>query len=85
MRGLTDPQHFSDMFAVFPTARLSVRTTTVVEDLASGLPAHSGIEVIWDLHLAAGQAKRNGKLEMAASLLEIAEAAERLKRRATRP
>ena len=67
------------MFAVFPTARFSVPTaTTVVEDLASGLLAHSGIAVIWDLYLAAAQAKRNGKFEMAASLLEIAEAAERL-------
>jgi hypothetical protein len=34
--------------------------------------------LLCDLHLAAAQAKRNGKLEMAASLLEIAEAAERL-------
>jgi hypothetical protein len=66
------------MLALFPTARLSVRTTTLIEELASGLLAHSGVAVIWDLHLAAAQAKRNGKYEMAASLLEIAEAAERL-------
>jgi hypothetical protein len=55
-----------------------VRATTVVDELASGMLTHSGVAVIWDLHLAAAQAKRNGKLEMAASLLEIAEAAERL-------
>ena len=52
--------------------------TTVVKELALGLLAHSGIAVIWDLQLAAAQAKRNGKFEMAVSLLEIAEAAERL-------
>ena len=52
--------------------------TSPVKELASGLLARSGVAVIWDLHLAAAHAKRNGKLEMAASLLEIAEAAERL-------
>jgi hypothetical protein len=42
---------------------------------------HAGpqrIAVIWDFYLAAAAAKRKGRLDMAASLIEIAEAAERL-------
>jgi hypothetical protein len=51
---------------------------TIAEKLVLQMLAGSGDAVIWDLQLAAAQAKRNGKLELAASLLEIAEAAERL-------
>ena len=53
-------------------------TQTLAEKLATRMLAHSGIAAIWDLHVAAAAAKGLGKHEMAASLVEIAEAAERL-------
>lgn len=53
-------------------------TRTFAEKLASDMLTHSGIAGIWDLHLAAVAAKETGKLDFAASLVEIAEAAERL-------
>jgi hypothetical protein len=40
--------------------------------------AHNGIAAIWDSHVAAAAAHGLGKHDMAASLIEIAEAAERL-------
>jgi hypothetical protein len=52
--------------------------STLADELATGMLAHSGLPVIWDLHLAAAAAKVQGKLEMAAALTELAEAAERL-------
>jgi len=55
-----------------------VRSTTITDDLASGMLAHGGAAAISDLHLAAAAAKCAGKLDIAASLLDIAEAAERL-------
>jgi hypothetical protein len=55
-----------------------VVTRTIAEKLAGNMLAHSGIAAIWDLHLAAVAAKDAGKRDIAASLVEIAEAAERL-------
>ena len=40
--------------------------------------AHNGIAAIWEAHVAAAAAHGLGKHDMAASLIEIAEAAERL-------
>jgi len=40
--------------------------------------AHGGVAAIRDLHLAAAAAEGAGKPDIAASLIEIAEAAERL-------
>ncbi len=57
-----------------------MRIQTLAEKLASDMLAHNGIAAIWDLHLAAAAAKRAGKIEMAASLIEIADAAERVLR-----
>lgn len=51
---------------------------TVAEKLAYRLLAETGDAVIGDLQLAARAANRIGKHEMAASLREIAHAAERL-------
>ena len=51
---------------------------TVAEKLAYRLLAETGDAVIGDLQLAARAANRIGKHEMAASLIEIAHAAERL-------
>ena len=48
------------------------------EKLASRMLAQTGIAAIWDAHVAAAAAHGLGKPDMAASLIEIAEAAERL-------
>ena len=40
--------------------------------------AHTGIAAIWDTHIAAAAAYGLGKPDIAAGLIEIAEAAERL-------
>jgi hypothetical protein len=75
-RGVQGTHCTDDQSRLVPVGCSSYRS--IAEELASGMLAHSGIAVIWDLQLAAAHAKRNGKFEMAASLLEIAEAAERL-------
>jgi hypothetical protein len=49
---------------------------TLTEKLAATMLARDGIEVIWRLHLAATAAHRNGYARSAASILEIADAAE---------
>jgi hypothetical protein len=56
---------------------------TLTENLAATMLARDGIEVIWRLHLAATAAHRNGYARSAASILEIADAAEEVCRRAT--
>jgi hypothetical protein len=53
-----------------------VLTRTLAEKLACDLLTREGIPAIWDLHLAAAAARGAGKLDIAASLIEIAEAAE---------
>ena len=53
-------------------------TETTADKLASRMLAHNGIAAIWDSHVAAAAAHGLGKHDMAASLIEIAEAAERL-------
>ena len=53
-------------------------TQTLAEKLACSMLAHNGLVAIWDAHVAAAAAYGLGKLDMAASLIEIAEAAERL-------
>ena len=53
-------------------------TETTIDKLASPMLAQNGIAAIWDAHVAAAAAYGLGKHEMAASLIEIAEAAERL-------
>ena len=50
-------------------------TQTLAEKLASRMLAHNGNAAIWDVHVAAAAAKGLGNHEMAASLVEIAEAA----------
>ena len=55
-----------------------MHSETVAEKLASRMLASNGVAAIWDLHLAAAAAKGAGKVEVAASLIEIAEAAERV-------
>jgi len=55
-----------------------VPAKNIADRLACAMLAHNGLPVIWDLHLSAAAAKDAGKLEIAASLIEIAEAAERL-------
>ena len=50
---------------------------TVTETIASRILAHTGIAAIWDAHVAAAAAHGLGKIDAAASLLEIADAAER--------
>lgn len=51
---------------------------TTAEKLARLMLAQTGIAVIWNAHVAGAAAHGLGKLEVAASLIEIAEAAERL-------
>ena len=53
-------------------------TRTLAEKLACDLLARDGLATIWDLHLAAATAIGAGKLDITASLIEVAEAAERL-------
>jgi hypothetical protein len=48
----------------------------VTETLASRMLARGGVAVIWQLHLAATEAHRNGCPGAAASILKIADAAE---------
>lgn len=51
-------------------------TCTLSEKLALKILANEGIEAIWRLHVAAANAHRNGCPAVAASVVEIAEAAE---------
>jgi hypothetical protein len=48
----------------------------LTESLARRMLAREGIAIIWQLHLAATPAHRNGYAGAAASILEIADAAE---------
>ena len=50
----------------------------MAEKLARDMLERDGVAAIWELHIAALAAKEAGKLEVAASLVEVAEAAERL-------
>ena len=54
-----------------------VTEPTVAEKIASRILARVGIAAIWDAHVAAAAAYGLGKMDAAASLLEIADAAER--------
>ena len=49
---------------------------TMTEDLALRMLARDGIAVIWRLNLAAAEADRTGHPQSAATLLELADAAE---------
>ena len=49
---------------------------TMTEDLALRMLARDGIAVIWRLNLAAAEAHRTGHPQSAATLLELADAAE---------
>jgi len=50
---------------------------TRTENLALTMLARDGIAAIWALHLAAARACRDGNKGMAATIIEIADAAER--------
>ena len=68
---------------VFPPCGAVHRTSVVLiettaEKLASRMLAQTGIAAIWDAHVAAAAVYGLGKHDIAASLIEIAEAAERL-------
>jgi hypothetical protein len=52
------------------------RARTVTEKLALTVLARDGIAAIWQLHIAAAEAHRTGRPSVAASILEIADAAE---------
>ena len=49
---------------------------TLAENLALTMLARDGIAAIWQLHLAAAGAHRAGEASIAASISEVAEAAE---------
>jgi hypothetical protein len=49
---------------------------TITENLALSILAREGIAAIWQLHLAAAEVYRAGNPSAAASILEIADAAE---------
>ena len=55
---------------------------TLNENLALKILANEGIEAIWRLHVAAAAAHRDGCPSVAASVTEIAEAAEEVLLRA---
>jgi hypothetical protein len=50
---------------------------TRTENLALTVLAHEGIAAIWRLHLVAAEAYRDGNKAMAATIIEITDAAER--------
>jgi hypothetical protein len=50
---------------------------TPTEIVALSLLAQDGIEAIWQLHLSAALAYRDGQKAVAAGIIEIADAAER--------
>jgi hypothetical protein len=50
---------------------------TPVEKLASRMLAYRGISTIWDAHVAAAAAHGMGEPDLAASLIKLAEAAEK--------
>jgi hypothetical protein len=52
------------------------RVRTMTEKLALTMLARDGIAAIWQLHLASAEADRSGYPRAAASISEIAEAAE---------
>jgi len=54
-----------------------VRLQTVIERIALRMLARDGVATIWQLQVAAGIAYRSGNPGPAASIIEIAEAAER--------
>jgi hypothetical protein len=54
-----------------------IRLHTLTEGIAVRLLARKGIATIWELQVAAAIAHRTGNLSAAASIVEIAEAAER--------
>jgi hypothetical protein len=54
-----------------------IRLHTLTEGIATRLLARKGIATIWELQVAAAIAHRTGHPTAAASIIEIAEAAER--------
>ena len=55
-----------------------IRLHTVTETIARRMLAREGVAAIWQLQVAAGIAYRTGNPGPAASIMEIAEAAERV-------
>ena len=54
-----------------------IRLHTLADGIASRMLARNGIAAIWNLQVAAGIAYRTGNPGSAASIMEIADAAER--------
>ena len=54
-----------------------IRLDNLPDGIASRMLAHKGLAVIWELHVAAATAYRTGNFAAAASIMEIADAAER--------
>ena len=54
-----------------------IRLDAITGGIASRMLAHHGIAAIWQLQVAAAMAHRTGNQSAAASIMEIAEAAER--------
>lgn len=54
-----------------------MRVSTFAEQLAVRLLAREGVSAVWQLHLAAAAAYRDGYKRAAETVLEIADAAER--------
>ncbi|TMJ58169.1 MAG: hypothetical protein E6G81_11405 [Alphaproteobacteria bacterium] len=54
-----------------------MKTSTFAEKLAVRLLAREGVSAVWQLHVAAATAYRDGYRRAAETVLEIADAAER--------
>ena len=54
-----------------------IRLDNLPDGIASRMLAQSGIAAIWKLYVAAGIAYRTGNLPAAASIMDLADAAER--------
>ena len=54
-----------------------IRLDKLPDGIASRMLARNGLAAIWELHVAAGIAYRTGNFAAAASIMELADAAER--------
>ena len=64
---------------------MSSSPRTLLEQAAAKLLAVYGVKAIWDMHLAAAAAHGMGEPELAASLINLAEAAEECVMRSSAP
>ncbi len=70
------PDHYRRQEKLLRPKTSDMRARTITEKLALTVLARDGIAAIWQLQIAAAEAHRTGHPSVAASILEIADAAE---------